>query len=86
MLRESLSEISADFQEFFYDFDIYDDILHVSLKNIKNVRYFIQQKSMYFHYMYMPPSLPPLAPDPGTLAHRNHAHMLPALVEIFLSH
>lgn len=32
------------------------------------------------------PPPPPLAPDPGTLAHRNHAHMLPALVEIFLSH
>lgn len=35
-------------------------------------------------HVYAP--LPPLAPDPGTLAHRNHAHMLPALVEIFLSH
>lgn len=32
-------------------------------------------------HVYDPP-LPPLTLDPGTLAHRDHAHMLPALVEI----
>lgn len=69
-------------RNFFYDFDSYDDILYASKKNIKNVRYFRQRKSMYFHYMYMTPPLPPLTLDPGTLAHRDHAHMLPALVEI----
>lgn len=72
-------------RNFFYDFDSYDDILYASKKNIKNVRYFREQESMYFHYMYMTP--PPLTLDPGTLAHRYHAHMLPALVSsFFLSH
>lgn len=85
MLRESLSEISADFQEFFYDFDIYDDILHVSKKKYQKRQIFQTAKiNVLSLHVYAP--LPPLAPDPGTLAHRNHAHMLPALVEILLSH
>lgn len=70
------------FPGFFYDFDIYDDILHVSKKSQKRQIFQTARINVLSLHVYDPPP-PPLTLDPGTLAHRDHAHMLPALVEIF---